>query len=177
MSKNTLYSGTAEFGRIMSVVGVIFGIIAGLIMIPLGIYFIVHKTKLTAHTKGTVAGTVQCDEKINNNQIVHDCSFKVNYKVGKNSYTIETSSNDSSRNYKEGDNITIYYDPSFPSDGSLFADNTHLTGIIVLIIGIIIPTISLIWWYFARKSKAVAAAGGIMAGLDLLSGGRSGGIL
>ena len=181
-----IYSGTASFGRVMAVFGVVIGMIAGLVMIPMGIYFIVHKTKLTSTTTGTVSGVQgvnQCsNSRIENNHIMYDCNFNVKYEIGTlvplshTDYTINVTTTDS-QEYKGGDNILVYYDPTNPSNGSITSDNTHIVGIILLILGIIIPTITWIWWYFTRKSKAVAAAGGVMAGLDLLSGGRYGDIL
>ena len=179
-----IYSGTATFGRIMAVVGVVISTIAALIMIPLGIYFIVHKTKLVSTTNGTVH-SVSCVAKIHHDDddddddddtIEYDCSLTVNYKVGNNSYSINTNTT-STAQYKEGDTITVYYDPNNPSNAALDADNTHVIGIIILVIGIIVPLVAWIWWYFARKYKAVAAAGGVAAGLDLLSDGNMGIIL
>ena len=176
----SIYSGTASFGRAMAVVGVVFAMIAALIMIPLGIYFIVHKTKLTSQTSGTVSGTQGSDQcgsaRVDNNNVVYDCTFGVKYSVENKSYNINATTSGPIQ-YKGGDSVTVYYEPNNPSNGSINSDNTDVIGVVLLVLGIIIPTVAWIWWYFARKSKAVAAAGGVMAGLDILSGGRSGGIL
>ena len=148
-------------------------------MIPFGIYFIVHKTKLTAQTSGTVSGLPdvdKCSPKIENDNIVYNCSFEVAYKVGKKSYTTSATTS-GSQDYKGEDPVTVYYDPDDPNNASINSDNTHVMGVVLLILGIIIPTVAWIWWYFARKSKAVAAVGGAMAGLDILTGGREGSIL
>lgn len=174
-----IYSGTATFGRVMAVFGVIMGTLAGLILIPLGIYFMVHKTKLTSQTPGKIdtKSPNPCTPQSKNNTVVYDCSFNVNYTINGTQYSKLITVTDSSRQYYGGDNVTIYYDPKNPNDASITQDNTHILGIILLIVGIIIPIIAWVWWYFARKYKAVAAAGGVAAGLDLLSGGRIGGIL
>lgn len=173
-----IYSGTATFGRIMAVVGLVFAVIAALIMIPLGIYFIVHKTKLVSTVNGTV-NVASCVAKVdhdNDDTIDYDCSLTVDYKVGGKSYSINANSTGGYQ-YKDGDGITVYYDPKNPSNANISSDNTHVVGIVLLVIGIIIPIVAFVWWYLTRKYKAVAAAGGVAAGLDLLSGGRVGGIL
>ena len=170
-----IYSGTASFGRVMAVVGVVFAMIAALVMIPLGIYFIVHKTKLTSHTSGKVNNS-SCTARSENNSVVYDCTFQVSYTVGNKPYSISDTTS-GSQQYNGGDSVTVYYDPNNPANGSVNSDNTHVMGVVLLVIGIIIPTVAWIWWYFARKYKSVAAAGGVMAGLDLLSGGRTGAIL
>lgn len=173
----SLYSGTASFGRAMAVVGVVFSMIAALIMVPLGIYFIAHKTKLTSQERGTVVGANNCGPAtIDNNKIVYDCAFTVEYKVENKPYTIKATTSGPVQ-YTRGNRVTVYYEPNNPSNGSINSDNTHLAGIVLLVLGIIIPTFAWIWLYFARKYKAVAAAGGVAAGLDILSGGRYGSIL
>lgn len=169
-----IYSGTATFGRVMAVFGVIMGTLAGLILIPLGIYFIIHKTKLTSQTSGKIdtKSPNPCTPYAKDNTVLYNCLFHVNYTINGTQYSKLITVSDSSRPYSDGDNITIYYDPKNPNDASITQDNTHVLGIILLIAGIIIPIIAWVWWYFARKYKAVAAAGGIEAGLDLLSEGR-----
>lgn len=167
----TLYSGTATFGRIMAIFALVMAVIAALVMIPTGIYFIVHKTKLVSTTNGT-AESVLCVA----HQDSYDCTLTVNYKVDNKTYHLNTTTN-SVIQYKEGDNLTVYYDPKDPSNASVESDNTHIMGIIILVIGIILPLGAWFWWYLARKYKSVAAVGGVAAGLDILSGGRMGGIL
>ncbi len=168
-----IYSGTATFGRVMAVIGVVIGTIAGLIMVPLGIYLIIHKSKLTSQTTGKVSGTQGTDKcsppRIENGDtIIYDCNFDVDFDVGKNHHSISAHTS-STRQYKGGDGITVYYNPGNPSNASISSDNTHVAGIVTLVLGIIIPLVAWIWWYFARKYKAVAAAGGIAAGVEMLT--------
>ena len=174
-----IYSGTATVGRVMSVVGVVFGTVIGLIMIVVGIFMIVHHTKLTSQTQGTIEKGQNdlCTPYAKNNTTVWDCNFTVDYNVGGTAYKQNIILNDSSRSYHPGESIKIYYDPNNPDDSSNTSDETKIPGIILLVVGIVIPLGAWLWWYFARKYKAVAAAGGVAAGLDLLSGGRVGGIL
>jgi hypothetical protein len=171
----TIYTGTAKFGKIMALFALISAIILALVMIPLGIYFIVHKTKLTSNILGNVSIS-QCTSRVENNNIVYDCNITVDYKVEGKNYSLTATTSDSSE-YKKGDSITVYYNPSNPSNAAIYSDNTHIAGIIILVIGIIIPVVTLVFWLLAKKYKAVAAAGGVAAGLDILSGGKVGTIL
>ena len=108
---------------------------------------------------------------------MHDCNLTISYKVDGKSYS--TTENTSTRvPYKDGDSMTVYYDPKAPSDGATTSDGgSTILGVIFIIIGVIIPAACWVWWYAARKSKAVAAVGGVMTGLDVISGGRTGMVL
>ena len=173
-----IYSGTATVGRVTAVIGVVFGTITGLIMVIVGIFMIVHHTKLTAQTTGTIDGGQDfCTASSKNNAVVYNCSFNVNYKIKGKAYVKYLILTDSSIQYRDKGTINIYYDPNNPNDASNTSDATRVPGIILLVVGIVITLGAWLWLYFTRKYKAVAAAGGVAAGLDLLSGGRAGAIL
>ena len=172
-----IYSGTATVGRLTAVVGAVMGTLVGLVLITVGIVMIVHHTKLTSEVLGTVKNPNCSSAFINDNKVAYNCTFEVAYTVEEKPYTKEITLDDSPRVYSAGDSVTVYYDPKDPSNASTNSDNTKVPGIIFLVIGIIVPIGAWLWWYFAHRYKAVAAAGGVAAGLDLLSGGRTGAFL
>ena len=166
-----IYSGVATFGRVSAVIGVIIGTLAGLIMIPIGIYLLTKKVKKTASTDATIENA-DCTESAQDSTISFNCTLNVNYKVGNVPYSgVVTSSGPT--HYMSGKKVKVYYDPSNPKDVALDSGKSkHIAGIILIVVGVIVPLVAWVWWYFARKYKAVAAVGGTMAGLDILSGGR-----
>ena len=166
-----LYSGAATLGRVSAVIGTVVGTLAGLIMIPLGIYLLTKKIKKTATTSATVDDR-SCTESAHDSSITYNCTLNVKYKVGDTPYTsVVTSSGDT--NYGNAKTVKVYYDPSNPNNVSLDSGKSkHTAGIILIVVGVIVPLIAWIWLYFAQKYKAVAAVGGVSAGLDMLSGGR-----
>jgi len=153
-----VYSGAATFGRIISVIAVVIGTLTGLILIPYGIYMIVHKEKLTSTTVGEITGDPMCNpsDPGGNNKIVYDCSFTVDYKIDNTNYSIDVNTSTGFK-YSNGSSITVYYNPKDPSAGAIKSDSSHVAGIIILAVGIIIPLISWLWWYFAKKNKIVGA--------------------
>ena len=172
-----LYSGSARFGRDIALVSAILISIIGIILIIWGIILEVHKTKLTQKTSGTIE-IATCIQKINNNNIVYSCNLTVNYSVKGHKYTLNVNNIESDSTYTENDSIDIYYDPNNPNNSALNSDKyLHTMGMIMVICGVVIPLFAWGWWYLTTRSKAVAAAGGAAAGLDLLSGGRVGAIL
>ena len=170
-----IYSGTASFGRIMAIFSAVMATLAGLIMIPLGIYLIARKSKLTATTNATIICDDCCIPTAEDSNITYNCTLAVEYSVDGTQYN-EPITTSGQQNYNNVKSATVYYDPKKPSDVSLDTDNTHTVGIIVLVVGIIIPALAWLWLYFATKYKSVAAVGGVAAGLDLLSGGNIGAI-
>tara|TARA_Y100000389_G_C17410024_1_gene490321 strand:- start:772 stop:1293 length:522 start_codon:yes stop_codon:yes gene_type:complete len=161
-----IYSGTAEFGKIVAIISFVISIISALVLIPLGIYFIVRKTKLTKSATGTIE---------NITSIGDHRDLQVQFTDLNNKKRTVTISDYSTNPYQTGQNIQIFYDPNNPQNANSTNDDSHVLGIIFIVIGIILPLLSGLWLYFTRKSKVAAAAGGVFAGLDLLSGGNIGG--
>lgn len=154
-----IYTGTASLGKIMAIISAVMATIAGLIMIPFGIYMIARKSKLTKTALATVSGAPVCSESAEKSVITHTCAFSVTYKVGTKTYTSPLSTS-GPISYESGNTINIYYDPTNPSDISENSDNSHVFGIILLVLGIVIPLFAWLWVYITSKSKLAAAAGG-----------------
>lgn len=172
-----LYSGSATFGRVIALVSAILISIIGIILIIWGIILEVHKTKLTQKTSGTVE-IATCHQKIENKNIVYSCNLTIKYTVKGKKHTLNVENIESDSAYTDNDTIDVYYDPKNPNNGAINSDKyLHTMGIIMIICGIVMPLFAWGWWYLTTRSKAVAAAGGAAAGLDLLSGGKIGAIL
>ena len=69
-----LYEGTAEFGRIEAVIGVVFGTIFGVIAIIVGIFLLLSKNKHTKNVMGTIT-SASCPAYVDNNTIKYNCNL------------------------------------------------------------------------------------------------------
>jgi uncharacterized protein (UPF0333 family) len=126
---NEIYSGASNVGQIKTSIGLVLGIIFLIICLIVGIYLIFFdKNK---HTQNVIA-TITDLSCFNNN-----CTLNVSYTFNNKSYNeiITTTGT----NYVKNQSITLYIDPSNPSDiseKSLATDKT--TGGIFIFVGIFI---------------------------------------
>lgn len=172
-----VYSDSAGAGNIFTAFGLVIGIIIGLIMVIVGIYFIFKKNSKTDSVIASVQN-VACNPYTANNTTNWSCSFNVTFtpKGKTNPITVNVQT-DSSINYSGITNIKIWYDPNDPTNISLNNFNYKTIGIILIILSLFIVGISYFWYWAARKNKFIASAAGTSGALSLLSGGRIGGIV
>ena len=161
-----IYHGTAFFGKITAVISAVIGTIICIALIGFGIYLLVHKSKHTATASGKVITSVCIPNNDNSNY--YNCTLTVAYNKINN--TIEDSS--SPIKYEEGAIVTVYYDPSNPSDASLEPDTPKTVGWVLIIIAVVVLILLWVWVYVTQKSETAAAVGGAAEGLNILSGGR-----
>ena len=157
-----LYSGSAEFGRIMSFIGLIISSIIGISLIVVGISFIYSKDTYTIKTEAKVL-EYNCIPQ----DTVYRCTLKVQYKIYGKTYTsvVPTTSN---VDYKFIDNVMIYADPEDPTNIVIYKFNKKLIGSLMILFGILIPLFAWIWYYITLKSKFAASASGVVSVVDLL---------
>lgn len=174
MSKNDslgreIYEGAGTFGHIQAWISAIMSTIIGIILIVVGVVAIRHKTTLTDSTIGTVT-KAECGDAYNDgNDIKYNCTVDVSYEVKNKEYDITKSVNDTSKSFKN-EKLTVYYNPSSPKDGELNSDNTKTIGIILTVVGVIIPLAAWLWVWVTSKSKFAAAAGGVAGAVNLIRG-------
>jgi len=159
---NEIYSGASDVGQIKTSIGLVLGIIFLIICLIVGIYLIFFdKNK---HTQNVIATITDLSCLNNNNNV--NCTLNVSYTFNNKSYNeiITTTGT----NYVKNQSITLYIDPSNPSDiseKSLATDKT--TGGIFIFVGIFIFFATLLSWWLSRKYKFFAAAEGVSLGLNM----------
>ena len=182
-----IYTGTASFGRIMSKWSAIFFSVVGVLLIFLGIYLILKKNKITSSTSATVANcgvktkafidsngvigkiaTDCCTPVANNNNISYNCSVTVNYNVNGKPYSNSLKIPDAGTNWKTGDSIKIYYDPTNPNTMSYHSDNYHTMGVILIVVCVVVIALSWLQVYLTRHSKMFAGLVGAADGVHLI---------
>ena len=165
---NQIYTGLAGFGKIEAVFGAIVITFIAIVLFIIGIILLLHKTNRTKTTTATII-SASCDKDPDNYNF--DCSLKINYTINSTQYKNVEISTINDINYQEsftqGEEIKVFYDPRNPTNVSTKSDNNHVIGWILIILAIIIVIISWFWVWITKKSKPVAAAGGVMGIADL----------
>jgi len=189
-NSDTLYTGIATFGRNVSRwVAIFFSVVGGL-LIFLGIYFILKKNKITSSANATITNcgiktkafidangvigkteTDCCTPKANNGKIIYDCSFTVNYNVNGKPYSKPLKIPETDYNvtdWKTGDSIKIYYDPTNPDTMSYQSDNYHSIGVILIVVCVITIALSWLQVYLTSHSKMYAGLVGTADGVRMI---------
>jgi len=160
---NEIYSGASDVGQIKTSIGLVLGVICLIICLIVGIYLIFFdKNK---HTQNVIA-TITDLSCLNNNNNNVNCTLNVSYTFNNKSYNEIITTTGTT--YVKNQPITLYIDPSNPSDiseKSLATDKT--TGGIVIFVGIFIFFATLLSWWLSRKYKFFAAAEGVSLGLNM----------
>ena len=165
-----IYSGSATFGKIEAWISAVIGTLIGLGLLIVGIVLVSHKTSLTKRARGTIK-SAYCLSSEANNQKSYNCTLDVEYIVKKQTYNIiDVISSKYDYQPHDHDNtiIDVYYNPKSPKSGKLKSDNNKVIGIILIIIGIIIPAGTWLWVWVTYKSKFAAAAGGVAAASGMI---------
>ena len=158
-----IYEGAGTFGHIQAWISAVLASVIGIFLIITGIVAVKHKTTLTSKVVGTVE-KADCGEENGGN---YNCTVNVSYNVKNKEYNITKSVDDTSKKFK-GEQITVYYNPSSPENGELISDNTKTVGIILIVVGVLVPLFAWLWLWITYKSKSAAAAGGVAGAVNLL---------
>ena len=167
---NSIYSGAADFGIFMSLIGMIIGIIIGLCLIAGGIYFIMKKNVYTSTTLATVTNASCHDVTTSitnaNNQITNNtenrCDLTITYIIDNNTITNHIDSN---IHYSIGETFNIFYNPINTSDIASTISNFKILGGIMIGFALFIIGGVILQYYIVRRFKFAAAAVGVTDGI------------
>ena len=167
-----LYAGSAGFGRIMSIIRAIIGTLIGAGLIIGGVALIRSVRKRTASTNGRITNDdkdpISCTY---DNQIYNCENIKVEWTANGKTYNNTSAPFEWSGNHSlvKATNITVYYDPSNPSDASLDQFPAHVVGWVLLALGILIIISGWVWVLITRRSKGAAAATGVASAAGMIA--------
>lgn len=160
-----IYSDTASFGRISSIIGAIFATLISLIMIMVGILMIKskdrHSKKETANVTKVVCNPYQTID--NPPRTNYSCDFTLQTSNG-----VEQYHSDNERDYSNYKSLDIYYDPNNPSDIELSKPPLKIIGFVLFGLGLFILIGSWIGVWITQRYKAAAAASGIATGVNMI---------
>ena len=171
-----IYSGTATFGRITSIISAIIGTIISIIMIIIGISLIMHKIKYTEKAIGHIT-SVNCTEiSDDNNKIMWDCgtisgTYIVKVKGIPKTYPFNFDIGKTNIHYTTSSIINVYYNLDNPNKPNKDSDKSdHVIGWVLIVIGLIIIIGGWLWVYLTQKYKVAAAYSGLTSGISLIKG-------
>lgn len=162
---DNIYSGTADFGQIWSLISAIFVTLIAIGLIIGGIYIIWHNSHLRQVQGQVVKSSYQCSTSSDKNGNKHtSCKVDVEYIVDNKRYT---KTFNSATQYSSGQLITVFYEPNDPYDAYI-EPLPKIIGWLMIVGAIVIAGMSWAWAYFAQKYKVVAAATGARGIYDIL---------
>jgi hypothetical protein len=163
-----IYSDTASFGRIWSIISAIIGTLFGIFFIIVGVYIIVHKSHLKS-TKGDVVKDSECNVTIDNNSKYTQCSTTVNYNVNGNEYPDKSVNTGSTKFTKGKNNITIWYSPVNPENPE-YSPAPIWVGWSMILISLLAVLGAWFWVWLTHKYKIAAAAQGASGIYSIITG-------
>lgn len=156
------YEGSASLGKIVGMVGASFAMLIGILLLGGGLYFLFRKNT-SINTEGTIK-KAECTEvttTVDNKKVVtQNCILDITYTVDGTSYSVKRST-DGAKVYKDGQTISISYDPSNPADAYIHTVSEKTIGWILLIISIFVIGGAGLSMYLTMKYKMYQAAQGV----------------
>jgi hypothetical protein len=164
-----IYDDAGEFGKIMSIIGVIVGTLLGAVLIFGGAMAVRSKSVLTETVVGKITNDPSCSviKESDGGDHVNCIDIEIEYEIDGETYQIvETSSGINT--YIKDEDVTLYYDPTDPSGARLQSDNVHAIGWVLISVGVIILILAWSWYFITRASKFASVVGGAGATAQIL---------
>jgi disulfide bond formation protein DsbB len=158
-----IYSGLASFGKVQSIIGLLFVGLIFVIMIGIGIYFIVNNTKY----KKTLATVVSSDcQQINGK---YNCDIKLNYTIQSNIYNSFIKLSGFTNDVKVNETVEIEYNTSDPTSIRSVSSFNKYFGWILIGIALVIFIFGVVSTFLVFKYKPYAAYTGIQSLLPVVN--------
>jgi hypothetical protein len=175
---NTIYSGSAEFGKITSIIGYIVTVILFATMLGIGIYFIVKKKEYVVPKNIKLAEPFTGQNKLK--VITEDkCeSLLTGFSLDNYPTCLEKSKYNDKKEVVCPDGSPMPVMTAYSNKKEGCSEFVHLTsdktitdiGILFVLFSIFVLTISSFHLYLVLKYKPYAAYEGMSTGLDALTG-------
>jgi len=156
MSKSDIYSDAAYFGRFMVSVSALLAVITAVVLLVSGIMLLFQGDVHSFSTVGTVSN-VNCQPLQNGKK---RCSLVINYLVNGRSLQIQEEV-DTSKEYTQGSQVSVYYDPDRPEDALATQLTQRQLGLSLIVGSAILLLIALVVVWLSRKYKFFSAAYGV----------------
>ncbi len=140
-------TGLNIYGKYSAVSGAVVGVVVGLVMMAIGIFFVRDK-----HTGKVLAKVKEmfCPDGYHSQR----CTYVVTYTVGAQNLT--STFEDKPNKHAVNSNVTLYYDPSNPLDVNHDAYAWRWMGWFLILLGLAVPAISIWQAMNAMKSSEFA---------------------
>jgi flagellar basal body-associated protein FliL len=168
--------GAAKFGRVMSTVYMVIGIITGIVLIGVSIWLFTKPIDHSGHANAKVVSVKSCKRELDKtttngkraSTYTTYCDLQIEYTVNGTTYK-EDHSTSGSKFYSVGDIIPIRFNPKTPKDfveGKV--SGKRIAAFVILGIGLLVIGGGVFSWYMSRKHKVYAAAQGVGSAFDII---------
>ena len=152
---SNVYSGTAEVGKDLAIIGTVIACIFSFFLFIFGIFMIFRKPQYTLTATMTMDKTSGPD--INGYFQNKGTITSGSQCIGRILNLVNSGMN----MYNQGDQHQVFLKPDSCNDAQLHKDNTKWIGVFFIIISLLIIASSFIKLFFVKKYKGVAAASGV----------------
>jgi hypothetical protein len=160
-----LYKGAASLGTFETKMHTYAGYFIGFLLGLFALFLIMRNGKYSGKTTGTI-------KAINNENICkvknpdpknlsYSCSFNLFYTANGREQTKEFTNVTTTKQYADGQTLTIYFNPNQLDDISLSSDSSKTLGFVLLGVAIFIIFLSWFQYYKVKKFKFLAAEEGV----------------
>jgi hypothetical protein len=163
---NDVYDSASEFGIFMALIGLIFAIFSGVIMIIIALYLIINKGTHSSEIDAEVVDSKCNTYKDSKNNTYKQCDTTIKYTVANTSYSNTISTQ---QIYANGSKVNVVYDPSNPNNSLFKSGWRKRFAYILLAIAVFIIVAAGIRYYIVKNFKIAAAASGFGEGAALIS--------
>ena len=160
---NSIYQGSASYGRFMAIVSAVIATILSLILIGIGVAYNRSVSNYSKNTSGTIVGK-SCSPSTKQNQ--GSCTYTVSYS-DENGNKIDNATFSTQSDMPLESQVLISYDPTNKTDIRLTKDNTTTIGYGMIFGGILIVLFAWGWVWITRKYEFAASASGFSSAFNL----------
>lgn len=144
----------AKAGSLYALYGAIVSSVIGFIFIFISL-ILIRKPNIRTESVLAIITDADCERVSRDDRYVWDCySIDVEYTVNNIIYKGYLK-RESSREYKIGESINIWYNPSNPEDDISFNKDSRKAGIIMLSVASIVISLSWLWYYFVSRNETL----------------------
>ncbi len=144
----------ATVGRIRAYIGAFVGVLVGVVLIALGVTM--RRNPHTVPSDAKVTDVVCRSSPMATKTPL--CSYEIQYGV--NGQAMFTTLQLPQGKYVKNQMITVFYDPANVHSIDVDIADKRRVGLILIIVGVVVPLVGLLTLYFSRKSETFAAVEG-----------------
>lgn len=159
-----VYKGAVSLGTFETKIHTYLGYFIGILLGLFALFLILRKNKYSGKTTGTIKATDDsqvCTVKNSDpKNLSYSCTFNLEYNANGKQQTKTYTEITTTKQYSNGQILTIYFNPDKPDDISLTSDSSKTLGFVLLGIAIFIIFLSWYQYYKVKKFKFLAAEEG-----------------
>ena len=161
-----VYTDVNQLGLFLAFIGAIGGTLTGFGLIIYALYCAFHKPSRTSILQGKVTSVKNCSTSLKSGYSCYNIEIEYTIDDKKQIYKVQGNK----ENYVLNETVTLYYDPIYKSNISLFKDDCRSSWPIFMFIGFIVIIFSWIVYYVVKRFRFAQTLVTANFGYNLLRG-------